>query len=147
MFHRRQEHLASVGTFKIRYTNSTLQHNLKSSMSFQLLWIMLILIRVQSRIRLQLVRPSSSVSLNVTVYPVSENLSSDHHVMTSGAYDDPITGVVTPLTSLAKGKYWVIPSTYNPEMLTSFQLIVFSTLASIELAPKQVSETWLLTNS
>ncbi|KAE9408723.1 hypothetical protein BT96DRAFT_807713, partial [Gymnopus androsaceus JB14] len=93
------------------------------------------------KIRLQLLRPSSSISLNVTVYPAVDRLSSDHHVMTSGAYDDPITGVVTPLTSLAKGRYWVVPSTYNPETLTGFQLIVFSTLASIELVPKRVSET------
>ncbi|KIK69012.1 hypothetical protein GYMLUDRAFT_53518 [Collybiopsis luxurians FD-317 M1] len=87
--------------------------------------------RVQ--IRLQLLRPSSSISLNVTVYSVSEHPSSDGHVATSGPYDDAITGVVTPLTSLPSGRFWVVPSTYNPGTQSDFQLIVFSTLAPTEL--------------
>ncbi|KAJ3715961.1 hypothetical protein DFJ43DRAFT_1126860 [Lentinula guzmanii] len=93
----------------------------------------------QILIRLQLLRPSSSISLNVTVYPASvDNINSTKHVATSGPYDDPITGVVSPLTSLPKGRYWVVPSTYNPGIQTGFQLIVFSTLASIELVPKRL---------
>ncbi|KAJ3986206.1 hypothetical protein F5890DRAFT_1572426 [Lentinula detonsa] len=93
----------------------------------------------QILIRLQLLRPSSSISLNVTVYPTSvDNINSTKHVATSGPYDDPITGVVLPLTSLPKGRYWVVPSTYNPGIQTGFQLIVFSTLASIELVPTRL---------
>ncbi|KAF5383408.1 hypothetical protein D9757_006162 [Collybiopsis confluens] len=92
--------------------------------------------QAQIQIRLQLLRPSSSISLNVTVYSASENLASDRHVMTSGPYDDAITGVITLLTSLPAGRYWVVPSTYNPGTQTDFQLIVFSTLASTGLAPK-----------
>ncbi|KAJ3842691.1 hypothetical protein F5878DRAFT_529345, partial [Lentinula raphanica] len=94
------------------------------------------------RIRLQLIRPSSSVSLNVTVYPdypaSVDSMTSHNHVATSGPYDDPITGVATPLTSLPKGRYWVVPSTYNPGIQCGFQLIVFSTLASTEIIPKQL---------
>ncbi|KAF9073543.1 hypothetical protein BDP27DRAFT_1390928 [Rhodocollybia butyracea] len=90
-------------------------------------------VQSQIQIRLQLIRPSSSISLNVTVYSASENLSTEDHVLTSGPYDDPITGVVTPLTTLSKGRYWVVPSTYNPGTQAAFQLIVFSTLASTEL--------------
>ncbi|KAJ3824781.1 hypothetical protein F5880DRAFT_1479544, partial [Lentinula raphanica] len=93
----------------------------------------------QILIRLQLIRPSSSVSLNVTVFPASvDSMTSQNHVATSGPYDDPITGVATPLTSLPKGRYWVVPSTYNPGIQCGFQLIVLSTLASTEIVPKQL---------
>ncbi|KAJ4483777.1 hypothetical protein J3R30DRAFT_3284463 [Lentinula aciculospora] len=88
----------------------------------------------QILIRLQLLCPSSSTGLNVTIYPaMADSTSKNHHVATSGPYDDPITGVATPLTSLPKGRYWVVPSTYSPGTQSGFQLIVFSTLASIEI--------------
>ncbi|KAK7052803.1 cysteine protease [Paramarasmius palmivorus] len=86
------------------------------------------------QIRLQLDKPQSSTSLNVTIYPASQGLSPDRHVCTSGGYEDALSGVITPMTTLSKGKYWIIPSTYNPGVQTSFKLIVYS---SVSVEPVQ----------
>ncbi|KAK7472367.1 cysteine protease [Stygiomarasmius scandens] len=79
------------------------------------------------KVRLQLVQHSSNAAMNVTIYSGSDHPSADRHVATSGAYDDARSGVVTPQTNLSKGRWWIVPSTYNPGVQATFQLIVYST--------------------
>uniref|UniRef100_A0A0W0FBM1 Calpain catalytic domain-containing protein n=1 Tax=Moniliophthora roreri TaxID=221103 RepID=A0A0W0FBM1_MONRR len=81
------------------------------------------------QIRLQLDKPQTSTSMNVTIYPASQGISPDRHISTSGGYDDALSGVITPMTILSKGKYWIVPSTYNPGVQASFKLIVYSTVS------------------
>jgi calpain-7 len=90
---------------------------------------------VSCRIRLQLLQPSASVALNVTVYSqhVIPSLNQQRHVLTSGAYDDTIAGVATPQISVAAGKYYVVPSTYNPGTEVGFKLIVYSSIAGLSI--------------
>lgn len=94
----------------------------------------------QVKIRLQLLQPSTATSLNVTIYPVPSpssfvvcNLTNLRHTATSGAYDDCIAGVATPQIALAKGKYWIVPSTYNPGMEARFKIIVYSSVKEFEV--------------
>ncbi|KAK0459293.1 uncharacterized protein EV420DRAFT_1677658, partial [Desarmillaria tabescens] len=87
----------------------------------------------QIKVRLQLVRPSSSSPLNVTIYPADASEYTSSHLATSGAYDDAISGVVTPQISLNRGKYWIIPSTFNPGIEAAFQLIVYSSVSGVEV--------------
>lgn len=87
----------------------------------------------QFKIRLQLLQPTTSIALNVTVYPRYVTPSSDQqrHVLTSGAYDDAIAGVATPQISVAAGKYYVVPSTYNPGTEVGFKIIIYSSIAGV----------------
>ncbi|KAK0459294.1 uncharacterized protein EV420DRAFT_1677667 [Desarmillaria tabescens] len=62
----------------------------------------------------------SSSPLNVTIYPADASEYTASHLATSGAYDDAISGVVTPQISLNRGKYWIIPSTFNPGIEAAF---------------------------
>ena len=80
-----------------------------------------------------MLQPSTSVALNVTVYPqpITTPLNQQRHVLTSGAYDDAIAGVATPQISVAAGKYYVVPSTYNPGTEVGFKLIVYSSIAGL----------------
>jgi len=89
---------------------------------------------------MQLLQPSTATSLNVTIYPVFSsssfvecNLTKLRHTATSGAYDDCIAGVATPQIALAKGKYWIVPSTYNPGMEARFKIIVYSSVKEFEV--------------
>lgn len=54
-------------------------------------------------------------------------------VATSGAYSETLAGVVTPLVTLAKGMYEVVPSTYSPGVQTEFRLVVYSSVSGIEI--------------
>ncbi|EEB93679.1 hypothetical protein MPER_07629 [Moniliophthora perniciosa FA553] len=81
------------------------------------------------QIRLQLDKPQTSTSMNVTIYPASQGITPDRHISTSGGYDDALPGVITPMTILSKGRYWIVPSTYNPGVQASFKLIVYSTVS------------------
>ncbi|PBK88494.1 cysteine proteinase [Armillaria gallica] len=87
----------------------------------------------QMKIRLQLVRPSSNSPLNVTIYLADPSEYTASHLATSGAYDDAISGVVTPQISLNRGKYWIIPSAFNPGIEAAFQLIVYSSVSGVEV--------------
>ncbi|KAG7449916.1 cysteine proteinase [Guyanagaster necrorhizus] len=87
----------------------------------------------QMKVRLQLIRPSSSSPLNVAIYPADASEYTASHLATSGAYDDAISGVVTPQISLNRGKYWIIPSTFNPGIEAAFQLIVYSSVSGVEV--------------
>jgi calpain-7 len=80
-----------------------------------------------------LLQPSTSIALNVTVYPqpITTSLNQHRHVLTSGAYDDTIAGAATPQISVAAGKYYVVPSTYNPGAEVGFKLIMYSSIAGL----------------
>ncbi|KAF9462395.1 hypothetical protein BDZ94DRAFT_1261255 [Collybia nuda] len=90
----------------------------------------------QLRMRLQLLRPSTATSLNVTIFPASTNGSFGKHIATSGAYNDAISGVATPQISLRAGKYWAVPSTYNAGVQAGFQLILHTTVADVQIIEK-----------
>lgn len=60
---------------------------------------------------------------------VATSLERQKHVTTSGAYDDSIAGVATQPTTLSTGKYYVVPSTYNPGVELGFRMIVYSNVA------------------
>ncbi|KAG7091220.1 hypothetical protein E1B28_010271 [Marasmius oreades] len=83
------------------------------------------------QVRLQLDQSYMSSSLNVAIYSASQKTSPDNpdnYLATSRGYSDALTGVITPLVHLPKGKYWIVPSTYNPGMKAPFKLIVYSTV-------------------
>ncbi|KAJ7099454.1 hypothetical protein B0H15DRAFT_771653, partial [Mycena belliarum] len=88
------------------------------------------------KVRLQLLRPKSTTAVNLTIFPASATGVLGRHLATSGAYDDSIAGVVTPPLSLGVGKYWAIPSTYNPGFQGAFQLIVYSTAARVNVTER-----------
>ncbi|KAJ7578544.1 hypothetical protein C8J56DRAFT_1016524 [Mycena floridula] len=90
-------------------------------------------VNTQVKVRLQLVRPSSSTAINITMFPSSETGSLGRHLTTSGGYHDGISGVVTPQISLKPGKYWMIPSTYNPDVKAEFLILAYSTAPGISL--------------
>ncbi|KAJ7125274.1 hypothetical protein C8R44DRAFT_875091 [Mycena epipterygia] len=88
------------------------------------------------KVRLQLLRPKTTTAVNLTIFPSSATGSLGRHITTSGGYDDSIAGVATPQISLGVGKYWIIPSTYNPGVQGTFQLIVYSTAARVNVAER-----------
>ncbi|KDR76346.1 hypothetical protein GALMADRAFT_247750 [Galerina marginata CBS 339.88] len=96
-------------------------------------------------IRLQLLQPSTAIALNVTVYPNFQNdIESSlrqSHVATSGAYEDTIAGVATPQATLGTGKYYIVPSTYNPGTETGFRMLIYSSVSGITVTPKNLYST------
>ncbi|KAI0669613.1 hypothetical protein C8Q78DRAFT_1070706 [Trametes maxima] len=88
----------------------------------------------QLKFRLQLVRPTPTASLNLTMFNTSAGATSGAHIATSGPYSDAISGVVIPLTTFQPGRYIAIASTYNPGVLAGFVLIVYSTV-SVQVTP------------
>lgn len=93
--------------------------------------------KVTTRIkaRLQLVKPSASAALNLTIYRADDIGDFSRHVATSGPYDDALSGVSTPETTLQPGTYVLVPSTYNPGILSAFQMHVYAS------APDLIFET------
>lgn len=93
--------------------------------------------------RLQLARPSPSVSLNVTLFPASPTpvtlKSLGRHIATSGPYIDSISGVVTPLTIFQPGNYLILPSTFQEGVEEVFKIEVFSTVAGVKV---QLRKRW-----
>ncbi|KAF8962724.1 hypothetical protein BDZ97DRAFT_1702205 [Flammula alnicola] len=92
----------------------------------------------RNRIRLQTLHPSTAIALNVTVYPNHENdiatsLKRQRHVVTSGAYDDTIAGVATPQSTISAGKYYIVPSTYNPGTEAGFRMLVYSSTSGVKV--------------
>lgn len=84
------------------------------------------------RIRLQLLQPSHTTSLNITLFQASPNSKLiGKHVVTSGPYSDAISGVVTPEISLNPGKYLLLPSTYHPAVQAGFRMIIYSSVANV----------------
>ncbi|KAF5375558.1 hypothetical protein D9615_009157 [Tricholomella constricta] len=90
----------------------------------------------QLKIRLQLLRPFTPTSLNITIFPASSDGALRRHIATSGAYNDAISGVVTPQISLGPGKYWAVPSTYNPGVEAGFQLFVYTTVSGVRISQR-----------
>ncbi|KIY69787.1 cysteine proteinase [Cylindrobasidium torrendii FP15055 ss-10] len=87
----------------------------------------------QVKVRLQLLKPRAGCPLNVAVF----RMGSADKLATSGAYDDAGSGVVTPGVTLAKGKYWIIPSMYSPGVQADFQLIVYTSGLETTIVPKE----------
>ncbi|KAF7314374.1 Calpain catalytic domain-containing protein [Mycena kentingensis (nom. inval.)] len=80
------------------------------------------------KVRLQLLRPTPSSAINLTIFPASASRTGSlgQHVVTSGGYDDSLAGVVTPQVKLSPGKYWAVPSTYSPGVQGPFRIVVYS---------------------
>ncbi|KAF8199531.1 hypothetical protein BJ912DRAFT_1020136 [Pholiota molesta] len=91
----------------------------------------------QLKIRLQTIQTSSAIPVNVTVYSDHEDimasLKHQGHIATSGAYDDSIAGVATPQVTLGTGKYYLVPSTYNPGTMAGFRMLVYSSISSVQV--------------
>ncbi|KAF8627516.1 hypothetical protein AX15_004392 [Amanita polypyramis BW_CC] len=92
--------------------------------------------QLQVKLRLQLIHPSTTASLNVTFYPAPASSEPNYHikqkhVATSGPYDDAICGVATPQVSLNPGKYWAVPSTYMPGVKAEFRLVVYTSVKDV----------------
>jgi hypothetical protein len=86
------------------------------------------------RMRLQLLQPSSSVSLNLTLFHLSSDSKSiGKHIITSGPYSDTISGVVTPQVSLSPGTYLLVPSTYHPAIQIGFRLTAYCSTANVNI--------------
>ncbi|KAF9485226.1 cysteine proteinase [Pholiota conissans] len=92
---------------------------------------------MQLKIRLQTTQTSNAIAINVTIYPVHKDvitsLTRQGHVATSGAYDDSIAGVATPQVTLGAGKYYIVPSTYNPRTIVGFRMLVYSSISGIQV--------------
>ena len=86
-----------------------------------------------NRMRLQLLKPSPAVALNVTVFVALTGRSLGRQITTSGPYTDDTSGVVTPQVNISSGKYLVVVSTYDPGILTEFQLLVYTKAADVKL--------------
>nr|GAT49101.1 predicted protein [Mycena chlorophos] len=83
------------------------------------------------KIRLQLVRPTPSSAINLTLFPAGSLVQ---HLTSSGGYDDSIAGVVTPQTKLAPGKYWMVPSTYSPGVHGPFEIVLHTTSGRVSVS-------------
>lgn len=83
--------------------------------------------------------------MNITVYPAPSSTSSAvssqtfaRHITTSGPYSDALAGVATPLLSLGAGRYWLVPSTYNPGVEARFRIIMYTSARGAEIKPTKV---------
>lgn len=77
--------------------------------------------------------------MNVTCFSgvgknATTSLSQARGIATSGAYDDDMAGVAIPPTTLAAGRYYIVPSTYTPGFEASFKLIVYCTISNFQMA-------------
>ncbi|KAG6910420.1 hypothetical protein DXG01_010775 [Tephrocybe rancida] len=90
----------------------------------------------QIKIRLQLIRPFTATSLNITIFPDSPDGTLRRHIATSGAYNDAISGVATPQLTLGAGKYLAVPSTYNPGVEVGFHLLIYTTVAGVKVSQR-----------
>ncbi|KDQ56387.1 hypothetical protein JAAARDRAFT_310571 [Jaapia argillacea MUCL 33604] len=94
----------------------------------------------QIKIRLQLLQPSPSTSLNVTLFSPSgpqyvEHPSTNLNMLsTSGPYSDANSGVITPQINVKPGTYIILPSTYRNGIYAAFRLIVFSS-SNVDVEP------------
>ncbi|KAM5543052.1 hypothetical protein V8D89_003436 [Ganoderma adspersum] len=90
----------------------------------------------QVRFRLQLAAPSPSLTLNLTLFnPPTGAGALGRHVATSGPYSDAVAGVVIETRSLQPGRYLLVPSTYKAGVQASFRLIMYSSVAGVQMAP------------
>lgn len=77
--------------------------------------------------------------MNLTVYPaqpLTSTFSSQtltRHITTSGPYSDALSGVATPLLNIGAGRYWLVPSTYNPGVEARFRIIMYTSARGAEI--------------
>ncbi|KIY50677.1 cysteine proteinase [Fistulina hepatica ATCC 64428] len=92
-------------------------------------------VSVKQMIRLQLERPSSATAINVTMFRAEdiEANSASEHVATSGGYDNALAGVCIPETAVMTGRYWIVPSTYNPGVQTRFRMLAYTSAPVSEI--------------
>ncbi|PIL33578.1 hypothetical protein GSI_04201 [Ganoderma sinense ZZ0214-1] len=90
----------------------------------------------QVRFRLQLAAPAPSLALNLTLFnPPTGAGALGRHVATSGPYSDAIAGVVIETLALQPGRYLVVPSTYKAGVQAAFSLVMYSSVAGVQIAP------------
>lgn len=93
------------------------------------------------RLRLQLVEPSSTTTLNVSLFPAPAPSSAStppalhSDVVSSGPYVNFTSGVATPQVPVQPGKYIAILSTSEPGIQRAFRLVVYSTAAGLKISP------------
>ncbi|KZS95724.1 cysteine proteinase [Sistotremastrum niveocremeum HHB9708] len=87
----------------------------------------------QMKLRLRLIKPNPSAALNVTVFQ-SLDTGQGKEVLTSGPYSDAICGTATKATTLPKGKYVMIPSTFAAGIQERWELIVYHSKAEVKVA-------------
>ncbi|KAF9453717.1 cysteine proteinase [Macrolepiota fuliginosa MF-IS2] len=102
----------------------------------------------QIKIRLQLLDSSkiSSAALNVAVFYSTSSTSDSSSsksisppranagpVATSGAHSEALAGVVTPLVTLAKGAYEIVPSIYSPGVQAEFRLVMYLSVSGVDV--------------
>jgi len=92
---------------------------------------------VRFRVRLQLCYSSPVTSVNLTIFPATADGSLRRYSTTSGAYNDAICGVVTPQVALTPGKYWAIPSSYNPGVEVGFQLYLYTNIQNVKIMERE----------
>ncbi|KAF8706611.1 Calpain large subunit, domain III, partial [Rhizoctonia solani] len=66
-------------------------------------------------------------ALNLTLFERNPQGLPGKQVATSGAYSDAVSGVMLPDTALRPGIYLFVPSTYYPNVLSDFQILLYST--------------------
>ncbi|KAF9653758.1 cysteine proteinase [Thelephora ganbajun] len=123
-----QKDTAAGSPSSSRYTNNPISHlHIPST--------------CQIKIRLQLANgqalPSIVPALNVTVFPHRPgNSPLPAHITTSGPYSDAISGVVTPLVTMKRGEYLIIPSTFKEGIEASFRMEIFCTDVGFKVQPR-----------
>jgi calpain-7 len=85
----------------------------------------------QIKVRLQVLEPSLTTYLNVSVYSPGDASALGKLQSTSGTYSNTNSGVVTTQVQLPPGTYWVIPSTFTPGTLERFKLLVYSSVRGV----------------
>ncbi|KAI6046422.1 hypothetical protein EDC04DRAFT_1692699 [Pisolithus marmoratus] len=75
--------------------------------------------------RLHLTSGSQSASLNLSLFPAIDPLSSNRPLASSGPYSDALAGVDIQKQTLQAGKYWLVPSTRAVGIQAEFKLVVY----------------------
>ncbi|CAE6472096.1 unnamed protein product [Rhizoctonia solani] len=71
-------------------------------------------------------QPYPLPALNLTLFERNAQGLPGRQVATSGAYSDAVSGVILPDVLLRPGIYLFVPSTYYPDVLGDFQILLYS---------------------